>query len=157
MKYDLETLLSDIVTILKANLNTKLTAIQTEKGDGLVCPAIDSTYGYAQQDLTQAVMNQKAFVLYGVDDIQTTSLAGAAAFVYSISVLVIIADDGNDADIFKKLFRYQRALKEIIETNSGALPPGQMEVSSGTPEKFRDVNTGSDYRVIGIFLKIALA
>lgn len=157
MKYDVENLLTDIESFLKSDLNTKLAAIDTEKNDSITLDQISTSRGYACQMLDDVVMNEKAFVFYGIEDVETKGLGGVTAGVYTISVLALLSDDGNDANILKRLLRYQRALKEVVEENCAKLPPGRISISSGIPADFKALSNPNTYRVIGIFLQIDLS
>lgn len=156
-KYDLEALLADVEALLKTKLNDKLDAIATDKNDGITCPHIDATLGYIQQSLDARVMNLAQFVFYGVENITTIAIKGGSANQYTLDILVLVSDDGGDKDKLKKLLRYQRALKEIFEENYGAFPSGQMTVTSGIPQDIKLIDSSNSYRVIGIFVEIAIA
>jgi hypothetical protein len=72
MKYDLENLLDDIETVLKTNLNTKITQLNTEKSDAIVLRSVPSQ-AYFFETLDQRVANYNPFILYGIEEIETVS------------------------------------------------------------------------------------
>lgn len=154
--YDLEDLLDDLEEIFVDNLNDKILAISTEKGDGITIPPIDPS-GYVQQSLNDRALNLNNFLLYGVTNISTSGVNGMTSNLYSLSIIVGLADDGNDKTVLSKMYRYQRALREVIEEHANDLPPGKMTVSSGIPDDFKALNTNNTFRVIGIFIEIAIS
>mgnify|MGYP003661754413 FL=1 len=68
MAYDLESLMSDVETIMTTNLNTKIGDINTEKADSITLLTIDSA-AYFMQDLDHESLNFNPFVFYSVEDI----------------------------------------------------------------------------------------
>ena len=56
MAYDLELLMDDVKSILKSNLNTKISAINTEKSDSTTLLTVDND-AYFLQDLDHRSVN----------------------------------------------------------------------------------------------------
>ena len=70
-KYDIESLLIDIESMLQAKLNLKIAAIEAEKaaeGDALSLEPIDSS-SYFMQSLTRDFMQKTRSIFFGVENI----------------------------------------------------------------------------------------
>lgn len=79
-KYDAETLLTDLLSIVKSNLNTKLNEIQAEKaallGDqNFVVPLINDSAWF--DTLDEKTANFDPYVYYGLNDNTVIELASA--------------------------------------------------------------------------------
>lgn len=126
MKTDIEQIVGKLADYFKAQLETKLTEIAADKGDGLVVPVPNALSAYFIQTLNESVANFDPYVYIGIiDKIASDSLRLGSAQDIPIEVAIVIADAGTDANMWKKLFRYQRALKEIFELgwNKNAVGP----------------------------------
>jgi len=115
MKYDIENFITEIETYLKANLNTKLTALDSEKGDFTIEKI--SSAAYIQQDIENApetALANNPFIIHGVVGIdKTVSGPGVIKnYSYDINLVFNKQPDNND---YKRLWRYQRGLSEVIE------------------------------------------
>ena len=157
--YDIESLLDDILTLLQAGLNTKIAALNTEKGDEIQLETINSD-AYALQSLNGPHMNFNPFVFYGVQDIKPgddSSPYGRTSMSVEVVVCIVLEDMGQDRDIATRLFRYQRALKEVIEdgfdSNSNLV---KLSVQSLVPVEFTLMNSSNGHRAIGIQIQADL-
>ncbi len=63
MAYDLENLLDDVKGIMTTNLNTKISAINSEKGDSTTLLTVDNS-AYFLQELDNTSVNYNPFVFY---------------------------------------------------------------------------------------------
>ena len=159
MTYDLETLLDDIETLVKANLNTKIAAINSEKNDSISLATIDSE-AYFFQSLDGKQINYTPFVAYGISNFDSPEDGGhygAAEIKVSIDVIVCLEDVGQDVNITKRMLRYQRALKEIIETNFDGLTSGvKLSVQNQLPIDVALLNSSNMHKAIGITIHAIL-
>lgn len=158
--YDIEALLGDIETFMKANLNTKLTAISTDKNDGISLLPVDSN-GYFFQTLNDKVTNYDPFVFYGLQDIDNkggqAGIGPGTEKKYSISVMICVSDTGQDVNITKRVLRYSRALSELFETSWDRVGKSiKLKVQSLVPIPFTDINTSENFRVVGVLLEANL-
>ncbi len=153
MTYDIEMLLSDIKSVLLANLNTKITALNSEKNDSISLTAIDST-AYALQSLNGANINFDPFIFYAVQDVKSVGQAGATSMIVDVVVAVVKEDQGMDLDIANRMFRYGRALKEVFEENfdqnAGAV---KLTIQSLVPVEFMLMNSSFNHRAIGVLIQ----
>lgn len=155
-RYDLESLLRDVETILKDELNAKITAINTEKADDLSIDPIDAG-AYFVQTLNDRAANCDPFVLLGVEDLQAEGTGPDTIEKPKISIVIVKADDGQDMNITYRMLRYQRALRETIEEHwSGNTDGAKLQVSSLVPVQFAMFNTDDNYRAIGVLIDAAI-
>jgi hypothetical protein len=157
MKYDLENLLEDVETVLKTNLNNKITALNTEKSDTIVLRSVPAQ-AYFFETLDQRVANYNPFILYGIEEIETVSTLGDSAQQVTISVVLVLSDPQDKNPIPKRMLRYSRALKETIEENfalsSNAI---NLSVQSLVPVPFALQNNTQLFRAVGIKILATLA
>lgn len=156
--YDIERFLTDMQACLAANLNPKLSAIDTEKGDfTLAQVAADA---YFLQDLSDGTPKSNPFVIYGeVDEPVSESLGPTSSTKYTVGVEVVLADSGGDSKIKLRMLRYRRALTEVIQENWDRI--GQMamkaRVKGTTPTAGYDSNGQVQARAIGVLIEVVLA
>lgn len=153
--YDLEALISDIQSVLANNLNAKLTALDTEVGDGLVLKPVDSN-AYFYQSLNDHAAIYDPFVLIMVADIKSDSRGPATSKTYTILVILAFTDQ-MESLMYKRLYRYHRAIEEVFEDNfrtpSG---PINMRIGSLAPTDFK-IQGNKLLRAIGCELEVTLA
>lgn len=146
-KYDIESLLVDILGFMKAGLNTRIAAIETEKNDDIVMKPVGED-SYFLQTLNNEVVNTDPFIFYGVDVIDTDSNGPGVLQDITIGVILVLEDTGEDAFVQNRMLRYLRALTEIFQENwdktnnkvklkTKAYPPTQFkeEVNSSNPAR----------------------
>lgn len=154
--YDIETLLGDLETHLKANLGTALTAINTEKNDGITCENIDSDAYYFQY-LGKTLANKNLFLLYGIESMTSNGIGPGSVKTYTISVVIVHSDSGNDKNLVKRLLRYQRALTSVLETGWSAIRKSvNFRVSGLAPIPLDLLNSSRPDRAIGIEIQVDL-
>lgn len=147
--YDPESLLIDIENIVKNNLNTKITAINTEKGDSITLASIDSSAYILDIDLKS--VNYNPFILTSIVDIESNGIGSATSKIITINVALIHSDNGQDSAIVKRMLRYGRALSEIFEENfyqkrvTGILKIQNLPILS-----FQKSNSSLVYKVVGL-------
>lgn len=155
-KYDVEQLLTDIVAILKANLNTKILAVSADKGDSIVLKPINAN-AYVTQSLNMKLMKYDPFVLTGISALESQVSGPGCSHVPTIQIMVIMADNGR-ADLLSRLLRYQRALLEVIQENFSKIPhASNLSIESLVPVAIEDMNSSAPFRGIGIAVKAAIA
>jgi hypothetical protein len=151
-KYDVEVFLSDIETLLKANLNTKLGSIDTEKNDGITLKTIVSD-AYFFQELNSKVANYNPFILYGVEGLGTKALEGFAVQEVTVSIVIVVSDDGDDLNIAKRMLRYSRAIQEVFEENFCLTENAvKLVIQNLMPVEFNMLNSSESYRAVGVNL-----
>jgi hypothetical protein len=156
MRKDAEGILDRIIAVVKAELNTKITAINAEKNDSVVLDAIDDM-AYAVQELNGTVQNYDPFVLVGIDNIESVGKGPMTSELISLTAVVILADAGEDSEIVRRLLRYNRCLKDCVQNNwSDAHMGTRFEISSLVPIQFKLANSSKLYRAVGIQIKTGI-
>lgn len=158
-KYDIESFMADVEAFLKANLNTKITAINSEKNDTITLPSIPDE-GYFLQTLNDTVTNYNPFIFFGVDSVETEGTGPANKDAYSVDVILCFADQGADAPgaVAKKLYRFSRVLGDLFKENYDRIGrAGKIKVKSLSPVSFKFLNSSDDYRAVGVTLDFTLA
>lgn len=154
---DIEDVLDDIETFLKANLNTKIGEVNTEKGDGITLLTIDSG-AYFLQSMANTVANFNPFVFYGISETRSEGIGPGTAKFYFVDVIIVVTDSGNDPDIGRKVLRYNKALVELFENNYARVSGSdRLEVQSLEPVVFQLINSEDVYRAAGVRLEVVLA
>lgn len=152
MRYDFESICAEVKAIMVANLNTRLAAISTEKGDSIALRTVNAE-AYFFQTLDQEPAAFDPFVFYGISEIEGEGGATQTPMKLKIFCVVICADEGEDEFTSNRMFRYQRALREIFEENF-ELPESQVKlvVSSLVPVEVKLLNSTQSHRAIGVEL-----
>lgn len=116
-KLDIEVLVGQVAAYMIANFNTKVAAINSEKADALSIKTV-SDGAYFIQTLNENVANYDPYVFIGVmDPVGGESNGFESSQIVPINVALAIADSGTDPNLWRKLYRYQRALKEMFEND----------------------------------------
>lgn len=156
-RYDIESVMDDIKAFLQANLNTKITAMNTEKNDTITLSSI-SNNAYFFQTLGEDIANFNPFILYGVNEIGgKNNLQSAVDMDFTGHIVVVLTDGGNDPNIIRRLFRYQRCLIDLFENNWSKISKiGSIKVSGLAPLNVLFENRPASDRVIGISIEVHL-
>jgi len=113
-QYDIETFLGAVEEYLKANLSAALTAVTAEKGDSLTLKPVPSD-GYFIQTLNERVANYDPYVYIGANESpEVLSNGPAQAKTYRVNVALVIANSGEDSNLWKRMYRYQRAIEDVF-------------------------------------------
>lgn len=155
-KYDIEMLLADVKSIVSSNFNTKIAAINLEKNDGIALDQLDSG-AYMMQQLNGKLANYNPVCFYSVDNIETLSSGPLASHRFSISVLIIAIDTGEEVEVGVRMLRYLRALEEIFKEKWNENRHGiKLQVQSLVPIPLTELNSTNSYRATGVILEGSL-
>ena len=155
-KIDFESILESVKQIMVNNLNTKLLSIATEKGDSITLPPVVAN-AYFMQSMDEEAANFDPFIVYGIEDIQTTSIGPQSSEQIFISTVVLLSDNGRN-NINTIMFRYSRALKEIFEENWQIdESSSKININRSTVVPFEALDSSATYKAIGIEIEINLA
>lgn len=156
-KYDVEMFLSDLQSYLNSSLNTKLSAIDSEKADSITLKQVDSS-AYILQTMDGSVPNYDPYVFYGIQDIESTGIGPATANRYTIVVALILADALRDTTIAKRMLRYQRALSEVVQERYADIGDSfKAKIQNLVPIALTDMDTSNAYRGIGVSIEVTIA
>lgn len=160
MTYDIEQLLEDIETLLKATLNNKIAAIEAEKialGKGIgLLPVNDAAYH--QQTWSDKILNRSPAIFYGLEDTQSVGSNSATLDIYKIFVEVVVSDSGMDNFTKNRVHRYSRALKEVFQENFDQFPCTKTNIETVRPISFKiDIDSSEEIKVGGVSITTVLA
>ncbi len=152
---DVETIIDDIVTFLKANLNTQITAMNTEKGDSLLGPV--SGDAYMIQSLNNAAVNFNPFIFIPIVGIDSEPIGPRSKETYFIQIILILSGVAVDSNAGKKILRYRRVLSDLIKRNWDKISPGERtEIRSLTPVPVELENSNDMHLATGVELEFVL-
>jgi len=119
--YDAESVIRDLEELYKAKLNGEITLVNADKADTIVLDAI-SADRYLFTTLDSRILNFQGFwFMYGIMPAAPAQVS-EESFKENIMVTLQIATfdpgDKDRANTLYKLFRYQRAVKQVILKNS---------------------------------------
>lgn len=155
MAYDSEQFYKDIETVLKANLNTQLSAIDTEKGDFTLAPV--DTDAYIFQTMNETVANYNPFLFFGESEAVAEGIGPHTKEELTCMVLIVL-EVRNDATSGFRLQRYRRALKKVFENNWNSVNKHvKLTVKSISPEPFGQTNSGDLVVAIGVTVEGSFA
>lgn len=153
-RFDMEDFCASIEDLLKSKLNTQIEAIESEKNDDIKLKTIpDEAYFF--QTLDERTANYNPFILYGIEDIATTPNGPFAVDELSVSVVVILEDNGIKHPI-QRLLRYQRAMKQVFEKYWDQIEATKIEIKSLRPIELQALNSSNPFRAIGLNITAGL-
>jgi len=153
-RYDNENFLSDLQAVIVSNLDAKISALNTEKGDS-VLSSFDSNAIFIQE-IYGTVANYDPFVLIYIEDMPLDSAIGGAHITgLKLNVLICFCQN-NDSDRYKRIFRYQRAIYEVIEEKYNNIFRGvKVKLSNLTPVALASENA-QIFDAVGVGLEITM-
>lgn len=156
-RFDLENLIDAIETRVKADLNARITTINSEKNDTISLKTIDAN-AYVFQELNGKVLNYNPFIMTAIEDIQSAGIGPDTLKTVTLSCVVILTDTGEDVAIGKRVLRYGRALEECFHANWSAIPHAvNLKIQSLTPVQFTALNSSEIYRAVGVSIQAPIA
>jgi len=161
MKYDAERLITDLLDLFKTNLNSRITKIQAEKqtllgANNFDVPQIDDAAWFDALD--DRVANFNPYIYYGLNDNTVIEIASAESSDLTAFFTVVLANDGNDPLISRKMLRYIRALQEISSRHFGDIAEASsLIVTTITPKDLKDLDTGTFHKIGGVAIKTAIS
>lgn len=163
-KVDIEVILDEIKSALQAKFNSKLDEIQAEKSAGdlaagrIVAVQHVDANAYVMQSMNDSVINYDPFILCRLDDPGAVGIGPATAKNYKITVALCCSDTGQDKEIFRRLYRYSRALEETFEAYFAGITSGfKLSIESLAPIQFALANSSNDYKAVGVSITVGIA
>lgn len=149
--YDKEDLLFDIVSVFQNNLNTRISAINTEKNDNLTLETLSSG-AYFVQEAGETSLNFSPYLFFYLSLPETESIESSSVDKFSVMVLIVFQDEANsNFELIRKLLRYQRAMKETVENNfSITAGSNRIKVAGVEPVIIRDQDSSRLIKTCGI-------
>lgn len=149
MKFDEEQLLLNIETTLKNLFNTKVAEINTEKNDSITLATINN--GAFIMDADDREVNYDPYILYMIIDQTSEGRGPTTSETIVVNIALIHTDNGLDPSVVRRMLRYRRALREVIEENFQKINPcGQCSIESLPLLSFQKASTSIASKVVGI-------
>ena len=158
MTYDIETFVSDLQSFLNSNFNTKLAAIDSEKNDGITLDTVSSS-AYFIQTMDSRASNYSPFIYIGIEDVKSESIGPGLGKDYSIIIAIVAQDMASDDYMWKRMYRYQRALEELLNANYADVASigYKIKISSLVPMPFKLMDATNWSRAIGCSMEVSFA
>lgn len=160
--FDAEQILDALESTLKAELNNKITAIQSEKdallgANNIELPLIPDDAYFATLD--QGIANYSHFIYFGFEDVPLDGIQGATAQEVRPFFFAVSQVENSTFPAYKQTMRYTRAMKEVIEENAfnfqGEMSYPKLEVMNPTP--LRDLEGQEFAKIGGIVVSTSIA
>jgi hypothetical protein len=159
MKCDIETIEADLLALIKSNLAAKLSEIETEKADGLTLAVPTDAQYFDSTDIDELVINEDLLIKHGLVESEVLSISSANAEQNTYIFLIYLTNlNAPQGEMRKKLFRYIRAFKEILQENFDAFPYlSRLDVSVIAPAIWAENEQSPAYKVGGVYIQTTLA
>lgn len=157
-RYDVESLLAELKAICVDDLNNKLDAIATEKGDSMELPHIDDRAFVFQSFDRSSVPPFPQFIFYGLDlEGQVDGIGPHTAEQVTVLFLIVSKDNAKNDKYLTQQLRYGRALREIFEEGwSKISAEARIFISSLAPIVFEMHGLDGSYRAVGVKIRTTL-
>jgi hypothetical protein len=137
-KKDMEFYALKFINVIKDNLNTKITAINTAKNDGLTMDTLNAD-AYYYMEFGQSLPVHNPICVFQLDLNPADTVAGASSETVEIMVMLIASHKlANSLDVLKLTSRYRRAITEIIEENHQPYHQPQVVSMPDVPFTFKN-------------------
>lgn len=162
-KYDTESFIQDVYTILQAQINAKIVAVEADcvaAGKPVTNLAqVDLVNAFYEQSLSDNTLSMSPAVFFGLDDTVTKGIGPQSSKDIKVFVELIHIDGGNDKLGKRRVHRYTRVLEEIFEENYDKFGNANLtKVSALLPLSFKlEGNTSEQVRVAGVSITTSLA
>lgn len=150
MIYDPEAVSRAIMTYLVANLNTTITAMNTEMNDAIVLKTIaDEAFFF--QTMNDKTANYDPYFLLSLDDIEGEGIPSANSELLVYSCGIVLQDAGQDLSIGYRMLRYGRVLKNLFNNGyNKIIPHVTFTIQSLRPVVIPSPNSNDLYRAVGV-------
>lgn len=156
-KQDIESLADYIESLLKAGLNAKIDQINTEKADTTTLKHVDAA-AYSMHRIKGSALNFDPLVVTYLDNLDAVGMGAGTAETPTIKAVILVADNGQDSELDRRMLRYMRAVKEVFEENfSKNRTWPNLEITSLVPDSAKLNGSSQNYRATGVNLKTSLA
>lgn len=162
MTRDEEDILDDIETLLKAQLNTNIAAIEAAKviaGKGITggLASIEAT-SYYRQSWDDRILNTSPSIYYGIEDVGSKGVGPGTVRQVKVFVEAVVVDSNNDGFANSRVLRYARAIREVFEQNYAMFAEGKTIIETVRPTSFKlGLDSSEELKVGGVSLTTVLA
>ncbi|MBF0315605.1 MAG: hypothetical protein HQK52_19450 [Oligoflexia bacterium] len=155
---DIEDFLDKLENCLKENINKTIDEINALKNDSIKLEHISSN-AYMLQSVSDKVLNYSPTLYLGVDSISNEASGRGLAETYTIEVTILMNGvKGRLIDekvIPKKMYRYERVLKDTIRRSWRSISNQEMKIQSFAPTSF-NLENSNPCHVVGIKLETTI-
>lgn len=155
MKQDIETTFFEMVNYAKSILNTKITAINLEKGDSVLSQINNDAWIIGSLD--DRIKSYNIFTFSFISSISSVVQGNIAAknSVFEFDIIIAENEDGND---FKRMLRYHRALEESMKEAWDKVGKGydRATISLLNPIDIKLYDSSLMHKVVGIQVEFNL-
>lgn len=156
-RFDIESFFDNLLVYLKANLNTKISAISTEKADSVTLGSVSDS-AYIFMTLDESVANYDPFVFYTISGVNSEGIGYDTQMEYLCEVAIIMSHPGADPDGVSRTLRYHRALQEVLQEYYAENPREvNLKVSSLEPVTFASQHDSRLFRAVGVQISVTFA
>lgn len=155
-RVDVEIIFKKMFDHFKANLNTEIVALNTEKADSLTLEQIDSA-AWIEGSLNETVKNFNTFVLYYVENYDGTMQGNSISKNISIEFDILISQKEDFLD-YTRLLRYHRVLEDVAKKAWDNVGKGfdRATISLLTPIDVKLFDSAYWHKVVGVRIEFNL-
>jgi hypothetical protein len=155
-KYDIERFFNDLETVLKSNINTKITEINNEKNDDIFMKPVEDD-AYIKHSLNQEVVNYDPYIFMYIDNIESSGIGPRVSKVVSVDIAMVIKDPLTET-MSSLVLRYLRSLEEVLTEKFNTVnKTRKIEVKSLAPFPFQSLDSSHFYYAIGVRAETTIA
>lgn len=151
MSFDIEDFRNYFVDLFKANLNTEISNINTEKADSVTLDTfVDAQY---VSDLNEKVLNYDKFILHEIVEINTIPNVGMGfATEVSIGFNIVVSESEGGTLSEQLVLRYTQSMLNVLQgTFSNISRFSDLEIQAFAPLDIRTA-LGTQYTKAGVIL-----
>lgn len=159
MKFDVEKLEDALLALMKAELPAKIAEINTEKADSITLLVPTDSQYFNSTDENSNISNQNLSLQYGLVETDPDSISSATAEDNTYIFLIYFGTQNQKAGIMRKrLFRYIRSFKEVLEENFDRIPfVSNFKIITIRPQAWAENENSPVYKVGGVYIQTSLA
>lgn len=149
-KFDLESFRDLYLDLVKSNIASKISEINTEKNDGVILEVPSASHFI--RNIDDQALSFDPFIHYGFSEIDAESNAGAVVYEATLFFAFYFIDRGEGSIAESKILRYTRAITEIISENahkSGMVSNLQIKALPPSIVSFSDPETDESAYNVG--------
>jgi hypothetical protein len=153
---DVEVILNRVIEVIQDNLNDKCSAIDTRKNDTITLKQFgDKAYSILTTDAQNQACNP--FLYVGCRQPGSQGIGPGTEVQLEIDLVTVLSIEGEDTTTWKRILRYQQALKEVVQENFRDFKlPGDLRIESLEPRPIEELGP-LPYMGAGIRIKTTLA
>lgn len=151
---DVEVIVNSFETYMKANLNTYISAINTEKSDSITLATVSAS-AFFFQSMNDRAANYDPYVSWGVSQAGSVSEGAGVLRALSFYVILVVSDRGEEPELGRKMLRYSRALEDLFSRGWAKIrPDATLRLTNLGEVAFRFQDSQDPYRAVGVELQM---